>query len=108
MAYTYEELSKKRVTDLRELAKELPDAEALHGYSTMHKADLVKALCAALEIEAHGHHEVVGFDKRAIREKIRVLKTRRNEALQARDPVALKRARRQIHRLKHRLRSATV
>lgn len=41
-----------RVVDLREIAKG-QDHTALRGYSTMHKEELVKALCEAFGIEAH-------------------------------------------------------
>ena len=66
MAHTYEELKKQTVAQLRELAKG-SDHEAIHGYSTMHKEDLVLALCKAFGVETHEHHEVVGVDKAKIK-----------------------------------------
>lgn len=107
MAYTYEDLSAKKVADLREIAKDL-DHEALRGYTTMHKTQLLAGLCRALGIEAHEHHDVVGVDKSAIKARIRELKVARQTALEARDAAELRRVRRQIHRLKRRLRGATV
>lgn len=107
MAHTYEELRGMTVAQLREVAKET-DHEALRGYSTMHKEDLIQALCTALGIEAHAHHEVVGVNKKRIRAQIRELKTRREAAIEAGDKTELKRVRRRIHRLKHRLRAAMV
>ncbi len=107
MSHTYEELKHTRVADLREIAKGL-DHEAVQGYSTMHKEELVQALCTALGIEAHVHHEVVGIDKASVKAKIKALKAQRAEALEAKDRVALKRIRRKIHRLKRRIHKATV
>lgn len=107
MSHTYEELKHTRVVDLREIAKGL-EHEAVKGYSTMHKEELVQALCTALEIEAHAHHEVVGIDKASVKARIRALKAQRDEALEAKDRVTLKRIRRKIHRLKRRIHRATV
>jgi hypothetical protein len=107
MSHTYEELKHTRVVDLREIAKGI-DHEAVKGYSTMHKDDLVRALCTALEIEAHAHHEVVGIDKKSIKARIRKLKAKRDEAVEAQDRVQLKRIRRRIHRLKRSIHRATV
>ena len=106
MAHTYEELHKKTVAQLREIAKEI-EHEAIHGYSTMHKEPLVQAICTALGLEAHEHHEVVGIDKKMAKGQIRKLKLKRDKALEAHDHKNLKKVRREIHRLKHKLRSAT-
>jgi len=108
MAYTWEELHKMPVKRLREIAEDLGEHEELHGYSTMHKENLVPALCHVLGIEDHAHHEVVGVDKTAIKARIRELKARRDEAVAAGDAVQLKRIRRKIHRLKRELHKATV
>jgi DNA-binding IclR family transcriptional regulator len=107
MSYTFEELRHTRVVDLREIAKDI-EHDALRGYSTMHKEELVNALCTALGIEAHVHHEVVGIDKTRVKARIRDLKAQRDAALQAKDRVQLKRLRRKIHRLKRRIHKATV
>ena len=107
MPHTWEELHKKTVAQLREIAEGI-EHDVLHGYSTMHKADLVQALCEALGIETHAHHEVVGIDKKALKSEIRKMKVKRDEAQAAGDQVALKRARRRIHRLKGQLRRHTV
>lgn len=107
MPYTWEELHHKTVIQLREIAEGI-EHDVLHGYSTMHKEELIPALCEALGIEAHPHHEVVGIDKKAIKSKIRELKVQRDAALAAGDKVALKRVRRSIHRLKGELRRHTV
>ncbi len=107
MEHTFEELEKKKVADLREIAEGI-EHDLLHGYTTMHKDQLLKALCTALGIEGHEHHDVVGIDKRAIKLQIRELKAKRDAALEAHDSVELKRVRRKIHRLKRRVRAATV
>jgi hypothetical protein len=107
MAHTFEELAKMKVADLRSIAAEL-DHEAVQGHTQMHKAELLRALCTALGIEAHEHHEVVGIDKTQIKAKIRELKAERAAALEARDRAELHRVRRQLHRLRHKLRAATV
>ena len=102
-----QELKKKKVADLREIAKDI-DHEVLHGYTTMHKNDLLMALCTALKVEAHEHHDVVGINKRAIKAEIRQLKTQRDGLLQARDRTELKKIRRKMHHLKRRIREATI
>ena len=107
MSHTFEELKHTRVADLREIAKDV-DHDALRGYSTMHKEELVQALCTALGIEAHVHHEVVGIDKARVKARIRELKGERDAALEAKDRVQLKRIRRRIHRLKRQIHKATV
>lgn len=107
MPYSWEELHGMTVGQLREISEGI-EHDALHGYLTMHKEELIPALCEALGIEAHAHHEIVGIDKAAIKSEIRQLKAQRDEALAAGDKVALKRARRRIHRLKGELRRHTV
>jgi hypothetical protein len=107
MSYTFEELKKKKVADLREIAKDI-DHEVLHGYTTMHKNDLLMALCKTLNIETHEHHDVVGINKSGIKAQIRQLKTQRDELLQAHDRKELKKIRRKMHHLKRRIREATI
>ena len=107
MAHTYEELNSKTVAQLREVAEGV-DHEAVHGFTTMHKDQLLHALCVAFDLDEHVHHEVIGINKRAIKNQIRELKVQRDAALEAHDPETLKRVRRQIHRLKRRIRAATV
>ena len=107
MEHTFEELQKKKVADLREIAEGI-EHDVLHGYTTMHKDQLLKALCTALGIEGHEHHDVVGVDKRAIKQQIRELKAKRHAALQAHNHAELKLVRRKLHRLKRKIRAATV
>jgi hypothetical protein len=107
MAHTFEELRKKTVAELREIAKGI-DHEALKGHTQMHKADLLKALCTALQIETHGHHDVAGINKTDVKSKIKEFKKKRDEALVAHDHVQLKAARREMHRLKRMIRRSAV
>ncbi|MFO7588294.1 MAG: hypothetical protein R6X22_09500 [Gemmatimonadota bacterium] len=107
MTHTWEELRGMNVARLREIAAGI-DHAAVHGYSTMHKEHLLPAICEALGIEAHAHHEVVGLDKQAVKARIRALKEERDAALDAGDLEAVRRARRRIHRLKRKIRRATV
>jgi hypothetical protein len=107
MPHTWEELHDMTVARLREIAHEM-EHDALHGYSTMHKEDLIPALCEALGIESHAHHEVVGLNKVAVKAEIRELKGKRDEAFAAGNHTEVKRVRRRIHRLKGKLRRATI
>lgn len=107
MTYTYDELHKKTVAQLREIAEPI-EHDALHGFRTMHKHELLPALCTALGIEAHDHHEVVGLDKARLKAQIRDLKLRRDVALEARDRKEVQAIRHKIKRLKRKIRRATV
>ena len=106
MAQTIEELKHKTLADLREMAKGI-DHEAVQGYSQLNKQHLIVALAKALGIQ-HTHHDVIGVDKAAIKQRIRELKTKRADALAAHDHVQLKAVRRNIHRLKRQIHKATV
>ena len=107
MAHTYDELHSMTVAQLRDIAEGI-EHDAVQGYTTMHKDQLLPALCEALGIEAHEHHEVVGIDKGAVKARIRELKKERDAALEAHDSQQLKRVRRQIRGLKRKIRKATV
>ena len=63
MAYTYHDLKLKTVQELRDIAKDVQH-DAVQGYSQMNKEHLLPALCKALGIEAHEHHEVSGSTSR--------------------------------------------
>ena len=106
MDLTYEQLKHKTVTELREIAKGI-EHEAVQGYTQLNKEHLVVALAKALGIQ-HEHHEVVGLDKASIKARIRELKVKRAEALEAHDHAQLKTVRRTIHRLKRHIHKATV
>ena len=100
MAYTYDELKSKTVAELREIAK-----DAVKGASQMNKDHLLPALCKALGIETHAHHEVHGIDKLSIKTQMRDLKAERSKALDAHDHVRLQSIRRHLHKLNHQIRS---
>lgn len=107
MAYTHDELKHKTVAELRDIAKDL-EHEAVKGYTQLNKEHLIPALCEALGIPVHEHHDVVGIDKAAVKKTIKELKVERQKALDAHDSARLKAVRRRIHRLNRRIRRATV
>jgi DNA-binding IclR family transcriptional regulator len=107
MAYTHHELKHKTLAELRDITKDI-EHEAVQGYTQLNKEHLVVAICRALNIDMHEHHEVVGIDKAAIKSRIQALKERRNSALAAHDHAQLKAVRRRIHRLKRQIHKATV
>ena len=107
MSYTYDQLSKMTVVELRKIADGV-EHEATKGHLTMHKEKLLPALCLALGIETHAHHEAKGIDKGQTKLRIRSLKKEREAALQAHDPAKLKEVRMQIKQLKKTLRKAIV
>ena len=105
MAVTYQELHKKTVAELREIAKGI-DHEAVQGYTQMNKEHLVPAICKALGIDTHAHHHVIdGFDKGAIKARIRALKAERDRAIGTHDHERLHMLRRELHTLNHRIRA---
>ena len=107
MAHTYDELKQMTVAQLKEVAEGI-EHDAVHGYRTMHKEKLLQSICQALSIDAHAHHEVVGIDKRTVKDQIKTLKKDRDTAIEAGDHVRLKQVRRRIHRLKRRIHKSTV
>jgi hypothetical protein len=107
MAYTHHELKHKTLAELREIAKDI-EHDAVQGFTQLNKEHLVVALCQALNIDMHEHHDVVGIDKAPIKARIKELKKKRDAALTAHDHAQLKHARRSIHRLKRQIHKATV
>jgi hypothetical protein len=107
MAYTHNELKHKTLAELRDIAKDI-EHEAVQGYTQLNKEHLVVALCKALNIDMHEHHDVVGIDKATIKSRIKELKKKRDAAIKAHDQAQLKQARRSIHRLKRQIHKATV
>jgi DNA-binding IclR family transcriptional regulator len=107
MAYTHDELRHKTLAELRDIAKDI-EHEAVQGYTQLNKEHLIVAICKALNIEMHAHHDVVGIDKAAIKSRIKELKQRRTSAIAAHDHAQLKGVRRRIHRLKRQIHKATV
>lgn len=107
MDYTFQDLKHKTVADLREIAKGI-EHEAVKGYTQLNKEHLLKAICTALHIDMHVHHDVKGLDKSKIKREIRKLKLERDKALEAHDHKKLKQVRTEIKRLKNKLRRAMV
>jgi hypothetical protein len=105
MAFTYDELKHKTVAELREVAAGL-DHEAVKGHTQMNKEHLLTALCDALNISRHKHHDAVGIDKAAVKQELRELKKQRDQALSVHDHVLLKDIRRQMHARKVKLHRA--
>ena len=103
MAHTYEDLKKKSVAELRDIAKDIQH-EAVQGYSQLNKEHLLPALCKALGIEAHAHHAAHGEAKAAARARMKELRGKRQAAVTAHDHAALRQIRREYHKLNHKLR----
>ncbi len=107
MEFTFKELKKKRETKQKEIASGL-DSEEVKGYTQLTKDLLLKAICKALKLEMHEHHEVVGVDKSAIKQQIRSLKKKRDKAIKDRNKIELKTIRIKIKNFRKQLRRATV
>ncbi|HSS45899.1 MAG TPA: hypothetical protein VLL03_00575 [Burkholderiales bacterium] len=107
MAHTFEELKGKTVAELRQIASGI-EHEAVQGYTQLNKDHLLAALCKALNIDMHAHHQVVGVNKTAIKAQIKALKQKRDEAMATHDHSRLKLIRRTIHHFKRQLHKATV
>lgn len=107
MEFTYEELKKNTVAQLREIAKGLEEKK-VKGYTQMNKEHLLTALCKVLCIEEHKHHDVVGINKVEIKKQIRTLKQRRDNALESGEKKNHKILIRRIHNLKRKIHKATI
>ena len=107
MDYTFKELKEKTVAQLKEIAKGI-EHEAVKGYTQLNKDHLLSAICTALGIDMHVHHEIKGLDKSKLKIKIRKLKSERDQVLPTRDKKKLKSIRRQVKRLKNKMRRAAA
>lgn len=107
MAFTYHDLKAKNIGQLRDIAKDLQH-EAVQGYTQLNKEHLLVALCTALGVPLHEHHDAAGIDKAAIKVKIRALKQERAAALEAGDHAKLKDVRRSIHGLNRQIKKHLV
>ncbi|MCP5052672.1 MAG: hypothetical protein GY940_36225 [bacterium] len=106
-SYTFHDLKKMKVKELREVAKGI-EHEAVQGYTQLNKEHLLEAVCKALSIDMFEHHHAEVMNKAAIKAQIKKLKKKRDEAAVAHDQVQLKFALRTIHRLKRKLHKAVV
>jgi DNA-binding IclR family transcriptional regulator len=103
MAHTYEDLKKKSLAELREIAKDLQH-DAVQGYTQMNKDHLLPAVCQALGIDMHVHHGAHAASLSGVRHRMKELKAKRQAAVDAHDHDTLRAIRREYHRLNHRLR----
>jgi hypothetical protein len=104
MAHTYEELKKKTLAELRDIAKDTHH-DAVQGFTQMNKEHLLPALCTALGIDAREHHAAQGAGKASARARMHELKRLRAAALESHDTEALKNIRREYHHWNHILRA---
>ena len=107
MAFTYHELKEKTITQLRDIAKDLQH-EAVQGYTQLNKEHLLVAVCTALSVPLHEHHDAAGIDKAAIKAKMRALKKDREAAVAAGDQEKLKAVRRSLHSLNRQIKKHLV
>lgn len=103
MAHTYEELKKKTVAELRDIAKDIQH-DAVQGFTQMNKEHLLPAICKALGIEAFEHHAAASGEKAKIKARMRDIKAARDKAMGGADPGKLHALRREYHALNHSLR----
>lgn len=103
--YTFDQLKHLTVVEMRKIASGIKH-EAVQGYTQLNKEHLLKALCTALDIPLHAHHDVIGVDKAKIKSEMRALRQARGQALDAHDSAALKVIRRKRHRLNRQIRRA--
>ena len=101
-AVDWHELEKKKVSELREMAKE---HAGLEGATGMHKDELVAVVAKELGIE-RPHLVAEGIDKTEIKKKIKVLRSEVADAIAAKNKGLIHKKRRQIHRLKRKIHRA--
>jgi hypothetical protein len=100
----WKELEKMTIVKLREEALKHPDQ--IKGVRGKSKPQLMNELATLLKIEKpHVHFaETVVHTKDDLKHKIRELKARREGLIAAKDHKTLHEVRREIHKLKHRIR----
>jgi len=105
MSYTLKELKAKTAVQLKEIAAGIEN-DAVKGYTQLNKEHLIKAICAALGIHIHEHHDVKGVDRPGLKSKIRALKKERDKILESTDRKQLKAIRHRIKEYRKKLRKA--
>jgi hypothetical protein len=100
-SHTYEQLKGMVVAELREIAQGIKD-DALEGYSTLHKEQLLPLLCKVLKIPMH--HTAAGVEKIRLKMAIHKIQARHSQASTKKDQARGAMDRRMIHSLKRRLR----
>ena len=98
----YHELSKMKVTDLRELAKEKTE---LTGVSGLSKEQLIDTLADAMGIEKP-HKIALIQGKSELKKQLRQCKADRLEALAARDRDKLLKSRQELKKIRRKLQHA--
>lgn len=114
-----ETLSKKTVAELREQAREIPDAG---GLSSMKKDDLIELILSQGDVpvaedkpktattrsasKVPGTGSVKAMDKSEIKRRIKELKAEKQEAMEQQDRKRVRICNRRIHDFKRRLRKA--
>ncbi len=107
--FTEKPLDKMTVTELREIAKEIPNMTGVHG---MKKPELLAAVKEARGIVDEPRKKSgppspkVKVPKATLKEMIRDLKAKRRQALEEKDKQMAERFRRQISKLKKKTRKA--
>jgi len=107
--FTEKPLDKMTVTELREIAKEIPNITGVHG---MKKPELLAAVKEARGIADEPRKKSgppspkVKVPKATLKAMIRDLKTKRRQALEEKDKLMAERFRRQISKLKKQTRKA--
>ncbi|MCF8094129.1 MAG: Rho termination factor N-terminal domain-containing protein [Desulfobacteraceae bacterium] len=94
-------LEKMTATELRDMAREIPD---ITGASGMNKTELIKAIKKARGVEDTGRKKRSDVSVRQIKEKIRELKKQRQDLLEQNDTKMADIYRRRISRLKKKTR----
>ena len=107
MEHTFKELKNKTVDQLREIAQGI-EHEAVQGYTQLNKDHLLDAICKALNIDMHERHQVVGIDKANVKAQIKALKKDRDKFLEERNYAELIKVRKELKKLKNKLRKALV
>ena len=107
MEHTFKELKNKTVDQLREIAQGI-EHEAVQGYTQLNKDHLLDAICKALNIDMHERHQVVGIDKANVKVQIKALKKDRDKFLEEHNYAELIKVRKELKKLKNKLRKALV
>jgi ribosomal protein L7/L12 len=97
---TEKPLDKMTVKELKAVALELPEITGVHG---MNKADLLSAVKQAKGIPEEKTKKKTG-SIRELKQKIKVLKVKRRDALEAKDSKTATIYRRKISRMKTKMR----
>ena len=93
-------LDKMTVKELKEVALEIPEITGVHG---MNKADLLSAIKQAKGIPEEKSRRKSG-SIRELKQKVKVLKLKRQEALESKDSKMATIYRRKISRMKTKMR----